>query len=229
MSSTADTMSESKRQMNSSDFEVDSHDLPVQAKIKTLSLLDNVRTALTTVTLLSAVTVLAVSADSLAVYQATHLPSDYLLPLWPADFNIRPTLALVICSAIVVLTSGVSLGFGRIKSLGTKAALNAVTVLVPTIISFIAAVIAISFFYTVNASKEVDTVQSWSCQWRDVSMTMRPHFGTLCKQSQAGLGLSVALVPLQIIILGVSIGELIVLKAVNAMGAPSRKTPSPAY
>lgn len=222
-------MSESKRQMNSSDFEVDSHDLPLQSKIKTLGLLDTVRTALTAVTLLSAVSILAVSADALSVYQATHLPNDFLLPLWPTDFNIRPTLALVICSAIVVVTSGVSLGFGRIKSLGDKAALNAIAILVPTAISFIAALIAISFFYTVNASTEVDTVQSWSCQWRDVSMTMRPHFGTLCKQTQAGIGLAVALVPLQVITLGVSVGELIVLKAVNAMGVPSRKTPSPAY
>lgn len=108
-------MAESKRQMNSSEFEVDSHDLPIQSKVKTLGLLDNARTVLTALTLLSAVSILAVSADALSVYQATHLPDDFLLPLWPADFNIRPTTALVICSAIAVVTSSVSLGFGRIK------------------------------------------------------------------------------------------------------------------
>jgi len=98
---------------------------------------------------------------------------------------------------------------------------------VPAVTSLIAAIIAISFFYTVNASTEVDTVQSWSCQWRDVAMTMRPHFGTLCRQSQAGIGLAVALVPIQVIILGVAAGELVALKAVNAVGVPSRKTASP--
>lgn len=116
MSSNADTMSESKHQMNSSDFEVDSHDLPSQSKAKTVHLLDNVRTALTAVSILSAITILATSADALSIYQATHLPGDHLLPLWPAAFNIRPTIALVVCSTIVVVASAISLGFGKTKT-----------------------------------------------------------------------------------------------------------------
>lgn len=35
-------------------------------------------------------------------------------------------------------------------------------------------------------------------------MDVRPHFGTLCKQSKAGLALSVLLVPLEAVVLAVA-------------------------
>ena len=86
-----------------------------------------------------------------------------------------------------------------------------------------------TYFYAVNASDEVDTVQSWSCRWRDVPMLSRPHFGTLCKQSQAGLTLSVFLVPLEVIVLGVALYELGVRRHANSVGfSATRRKGSPA-
>lgn len=61
-----------------------------------------------------------------------------------------------------------------------------------------------SLFYAVNASSTVDSLQSWTCRWKDVPMRTQPHFGTLCKQSQAGVVLTVLLVPLEAAILAVA-------------------------
>ena len=111
--------SEPKRQVNSSEFEVDSQDLGYNAKVKTLRILEGARTSLTIVALLAGITILGVSADALAVYSATHVPADFLLPLWPDNFDLRPTVALVVGSAIVIVTNIVALLFSRVKFVGT--------------------------------------------------------------------------------------------------------------
>jgi len=78
-------------------------------------MLESARTGLTIVALLAGVTILGVSADALAVYNATNIGQDFLLPLWPDNFNLRPTVALVAGSAIVVVANAVGLLFGRVK------------------------------------------------------------------------------------------------------------------
>jgi hypothetical protein len=106
---------ERKREMNSSDFEVDSNDLHFQSKVKTLKVLEGARTGLTVAALLCGITILGLSADALAVYNDTHIGQDFLLPLWPDNFNVRPTVALVAGSAIVVIANAVGLLFGKVK------------------------------------------------------------------------------------------------------------------
>lgn len=71
-------------------------------------------------------------------------------------------------------------------------------------IGFIASLVAMSLFYAVNTSSTVDSLQSWTCRWTDVPTTAQPHFGALCKQSQAGVILSVLLVPIEAAILGMA-------------------------
>lgn len=111
-----DTMSANIKPEPTSDFEVESHDLSLHPKLKTLNLLDGARVALTALGLLAGVTVLGVSADAVAVYEATHLPPEYNLPLWPKNFNIGPTIALVVCGTIIILANGASLALCRGKS-----------------------------------------------------------------------------------------------------------------
>lgn len=210
---------ERKREMNSSDFEVDSDDFHYQSKLKVLKTLESVRTALSIVALLTGITILGVSADALAVYKSTHIGQDFHLPLWPDNFNVRPTVALVVGSAIVVVANAVGLLFGKVKVLRDRSVVLTTATFAAPMVALIASVIAMTYFYAVNASDEVDTVQSWSCRWRDVAMLQRPHWATLCKQSQAGLTLSVLLVPLEAIVLGVALYELGVRRSANAMSA----------
>jgi hypothetical protein len=68
----------------------------------------------------------------------------------------------------------------------------------------IAALVATSFFYSINTSNTVDTLQSWTCRWNNVPMTTSPHWDILCKESEAALYMSIAMIPLQLIILGLA-------------------------
>jgi hypothetical protein len=70
---------------------------------------DSVRLGLTVLASLAGLTILGTSADSLSVYHNTHLGKEFFLPLWPSDFDIRPTTALVICSAIIFISSAATL------------------------------------------------------------------------------------------------------------------------
>jgi hypothetical protein len=97
------------------DFEVNSEDLHLQSKIRTIRMIDGVRLGVTALGLLMSITVLGVSADMMTVYDHTHVASDFLLPLWPDQFNIRPNLALIVGSAVIVVTSIVSLLFSKVQ------------------------------------------------------------------------------------------------------------------
>jgi hypothetical protein len=97
---------------------------------------------------------------------------------------------------------------------------------VAPLFSFIAAIVAMGYFYHVNASVTVDTMQSWTCRWSDVYMVARPHFGTLCKESQAGLYLSILLIPITAINLAVAGYQFVVERNVSTM-AHGRKRASP--
>jgi hypothetical protein len=87
-----------------------------QKAVRTSRAIESIRLGLTVLALLSAITILATSADTLAVYNKTHLSEEFFLALWPSDFDIRPTTALVICGAIVTLSSVVSLAVSRVPA-----------------------------------------------------------------------------------------------------------------
>lgn len=65
--------------------------------------------------------------------------------------------------------------------------------------------IGTAFYYGVNRSNTVFSLQAWSCQWSHVPMGSSPHWGALCKESKAALYLTVAIIPLEILILGFSL------------------------
>lgn len=87
-----------------------------------------------------------------------------------------------------------------------------------------------ALFYGANSSSSVDTIHSWTCRWRDVAMLSQPYFGTLCKQSNAGLALSILLVPLEAIVLSAAAFQLTVQKRLDEMvfEKQERKQSSPA-
>jgi hypothetical protein len=94
-------------------------------------------------------------------------------------------------------------------------------------VGFTAAMIAMIFFYAVNASSTVDTLQSWSCQWESVGMNLEPHFGTLCRESKTALYLSIILVPVEAAILSLASYQMILEKKARSV-SESRKRSSPA-
>jgi hypothetical protein len=240
------------------DFEVDSQDQHLQSKTRALRLVDSVRIGATALALLMGLTVLGVSANTLSVYDSTHVSSDFLLALWPDEFNIRPTVALVVGSAFVIATNIVALCFSKIPSVshrhnrhaGSSSSSSRATIptrqwLTPLspqlrnkttvhtsltfaapLVGLAAALIAIIFFYTVNASDSVDTFLSWTCRWTSVPMTQQPHWNTLCSQSRAGLYLSILLIPVEAVALGLAGYQLKVEKYTNAYENARKGSPT---
>ncbi|EGR46496.1 uncharacterized protein TRIREDRAFT_65741 [Trichoderma reesei QM6a] len=206
-------MSSLKNEISASDFEVEAQDaqrqVQHQAKLRLVSLVHGIRVALTVLALAAGITVLGVAANGLIVYHETYLPPDFFLQLWPAQFDLRPTQALVAGGVLVVVANIVSLLFSRVQALRSKTGLHAIASLAAPAIGFVASLVAMSLFYAVNASTTVDSLQSWSCRWKDVPMRTQPHFGTLCRQSEAGVALAVLLVPLEAAILAVAAYQVV--------------------
>jgi hypothetical protein len=90
----------------------------------------------------------------------------------------------------------------------------------------VAAIIAIVFFYVANASETVDTLISWTCSWQLVNMTQNPHFGTMCKQSQAGLYLAIVLIPVEALALALAGWQLKVEKYTSAYTRARKGSPA---
>jgi len=182
--------------------EFDTRGAQSQGSVRLNRIVESARLALTVLALLAGITILSTAANTLSVYNTTHLSEDFLLPLWPNDFDLRPTTALVICGAIISVASIVALAVTRIPSIRNQVLVHRfLSFLAPTV-GLIAALIATSFFYGVNASNTTSTIKSWTCQWSSVSMTSKPHWGSLCLESKAALYLTVMIIPLEVFVLG---------------------------
>lgn len=215
-----------KEKASNSDFEVDSRDGHLQSKLKTIRLIDGVRVGITVLALLFGITILGVSADALSVYKSTSVPSSYLLPLWPEEFDLRPTIALVIGATFVMVCNIASLASSKVPTLRNKVMVHTSVMFAAPLVGFIAALIAVIFFYSVNASPTSDSLLSWTCRWKTVTMMERPHFATLCKESWTGVYMSILLIPIEAAVLAVAGWQLKLEKHTSAY-SNARRTPSP--
>jgi hypothetical protein len=212
---------------STSGFESDAASLSWHPTVKKLGIVETIRVSLTTTALLFGITILAVSADALTVYNNTHLPADFLLPLWPDHFDIRPTIALVVGSSIVNVSNIISLVFTKVDSLRTRQTVHSALTVAAPAVGFIVAIVAVALFYAINASTTADTMQSWTCRWEAVVMTVPPNFGTLCKEAKTGLYMSILLIPLEIAVLGLAGWQLIAERQLSGFGFRARKAGSP--
>ncbi|KAI9740771.1 MAG: hypothetical protein M1818_004736 [Claussenomyces sp. TS43310] len=202
--------------------ELDAHDAAVRKSVNKRRTIDSIRLGLTVLSLLLGLTTIGTTADALAVFNRSHVSEDFLLPLWPANFDIGPSIAVMTAGSVVIVASAISilaskvpavspssqpiqLSFlNKVPQLRLKTLVHTTLTFLAPIASLIAAIVATSLFYAVNASTTVDTLQSWSCSWAKVSMSNEPHFSALCKQSKTALYLTIAIIPLQVIVLGLA-------------------------
>ncbi|KAF3012175.1 hypothetical protein E8E14_006407 [Neopestalotiopsis sp. 37M] len=218
---------DTKSPVAASAFEVASSDLQYQSSYRTIRAVDGLRLSLTLLSLLCGITVLGTSGHALNVYNTTSVSTSFLLPLWPDEFDARPTVALVVGSAIVVLASILSLAFSKTPSLRSRVSAHTSVCFITPFVGFAASMIAMIFFYAVNASTTVDTLQSWSCQWESVEMKVQPYFGTLCHESKTALYLSVILVPVEAIVLSLAGYQCLLEKKAASLVQPGKQPNSP--
>ncbi|KAI0184671.1 hypothetical protein EV127DRAFT_515941 [Xylaria flabelliformis] len=218
---------EHKGPASPSNYEVDPRDHFYQKQQGTIRLLNSVRVGLTVLALLSGITILGTSANAIMVYNNTHVSKGFNLALWPDEFDLRPTVALVVGSSLVILANLISLIFSKVRMLQNHTLVHTSMTFITPFVGFLASIIAIAFFYAVNVSSTVDTLQSWSCQWGYANMRIEPHFGTLCKQSKTALYLAVILIPVEFIILTVAGAQMAMERKTKAF-VPAPKPSSPA-
>jgi len=198
-------------------------DTPTQRTKAPTRAVDSVRLVLTLLAFLASLAIVGTSAHTLGTFQSTHLGEEYLLPLWPSNFDLRPTTALVACGVVLHFASALSLIVSGVPALRRKASLHTVISYIAPAVGLIVALVAISFFYGVNASNTTHSLQSWSCQWSAIDMNMKPHFGTLCKESKAGLYLMVMMIPLEVLVLSIVAFGAVTEKKQRRVGVPERK------
>jgi len=105
-----------KTEISASNFETDVESVRTEPNVRLYRLMDSARLALTVLGLAAGLTILGVSADAIAVYHATYVPEGWFLQLWPSNLDMRPTVALVVGGALVVVASLVSLIAGKIPT-----------------------------------------------------------------------------------------------------------------
>ncbi|CZT50448.1 uncharacterized protein RSE6_11431 [Rhynchosporium secalis] len=195
------SVTSSKPEMQS-DFQ--EFDVPVARPQKSgaFRAVESVGLGLTVLALLLSVTIVGTAGDTLGVYNKTTLGSGFPIALWPRDFDLRPTVALVTCGTIIMLSSITFLIATKVPAIKKINLLSTgISYLSPTV-SLVVSLVATSFFYGVNASETNHSLQSWSCQWASIDMDVQPHWSTLCKESKTALYLTVVIIPLQVIVLG---------------------------
>jgi hypothetical protein len=82
--------------------------------VRSTRLVDSMRMGLTVLTFVMGLTIVGTSGDALSVYKKTNITS--LLPVWPAQFNLGPTIALVTGGVIVTATSAVSVVASKVAA-----------------------------------------------------------------------------------------------------------------
>jgi hypothetical protein len=109
-----------KPEFQSDIHEFETRDVGYGKALRATRMVESVRLGLTTLALLAGLTIVGTSAETLAVYNKTHLGQDFLLPLWPSDFDIRPTIALVACGSITFLASAASLIASKVQAVSNN-------------------------------------------------------------------------------------------------------------
>lgn len=82
---------------------------------KRSNLITSINTGLTVLALLSAITIVGTSADTIQVYNTTSVGEGRFLSMWPNEFDLRPTVALVVCGAIILVASALSLVASKVN------------------------------------------------------------------------------------------------------------------
>lgn len=103
-----------KTEVTTSDFDQESRSL--NSKVRLVNSLDLATQALTVLALIAGTAVLGLSADALKIYNETHVAPEYLLPLWPENVDVRGSVSLVACSAIVAVVSLLALVLSKVST-----------------------------------------------------------------------------------------------------------------
>jgi len=202
-----------------------SHNTAVPSS-KTYRLIESTRLGLTILVLILGIIILSTSADVVSVYNKTHLGgSDFLglVPLWGGEkLDVRGEVAVLVGGAVVVAMGLVDVLVEKLYALRTIPSLHTLLSILAPLAGLITSVVATALQYHINTSNTSSTLQSWSCQWRNVAIHS-PNFEMVCKESRTALYLTVLLIPLEVGVLALAAGRVVVGRKVGGVGGVERK------
>lgn len=114
-----------KNEITSSYLEVDSNDQYLRKKTVAVKVIDGARVSITGLALLCGITILGMSANAISVYNSTRLEEAGWLSIWPAAFDLRPTIALLSGSCIVTMANIAGLLCSKVPHVSLASSLTA--------------------------------------------------------------------------------------------------------
>ncbi|KAL9604110.1 MAG: hypothetical protein Q9219_000698 [cf. Caloplaca sp. 3 TL-2023] len=181
------------------------------------------RIAVSAVTFLASIIIIACTARALQTYNNTPDNAHWVLPLWPVSVDLRPTHALLACGVILAVASLFYIAAAlapSVRSLhpreklpaghtNTKAlqplrlprALNIIST-TTAFISIFLAIFTTVFASAINAhlsdSTQAGTLESWSCKWQDFGAVTPGNFSDICAESNAAMDVVILMIVVQV-------------------------------
>ncbi|KAL8937130.1 MAG: hypothetical protein Q9216_004577 [Gyalolechia sp. 2 TL-2023] len=160
------------------------------------------RIATSTVTFVASIIIIACTARALQSYNTTRDNADWVLPLWPASVDLRPTHSLLACGVLIAVTSIfyiiAALAPTPLRAMRT---LN----LIFTILAFLSTFLTIfttAFAATINSrhsdSTQAGTLASWTCRWQGFGSSAPGHFSEICAESKAALDVVILMIVIEV-------------------------------
>ncbi|KAL4809311.1 hypothetical protein BDV18DRAFT_131756 [Aspergillus unguis] len=180
-----------------------------------------VRLAFAFLTFAISVAIIACEVVPYRHYKATSKFENVGLYLWPLNFDLRPTIATLVCGCIVAFLSLVFVVVALLPSPHSHIRLTNLAAVATSTAAFIATLITLVFNIYLPGSQypknfaSVETLHSWTCKWKGShelprgfsrsSETASPapaHFARDCSATEAAFVLLGVLLGLEVLICG---------------------------
>jgi hypothetical protein len=77
--------------------------------LRLLRMIHSGRIVISVVLIAAAAAMVGCEAHALQTYNSTNLSSEWFLPLWPQNFDLRPSIVIMVGGAVIILTSSLYL------------------------------------------------------------------------------------------------------------------------
>ncbi|KAL4934548.1 uncharacterized protein BDV17DRAFT_9674 [Aspergillus undulatus] len=188
--------------------------------LKRIRLLHWVRLGLSFLALAVSVSVIACEAVPYRHYRETSKFEDVGLYLWPLNFDVRPTIAILACGCAIAFLSSVFIVVALLPSPHSHIRRANLAAVATSASGFIASLVGLVFSIYLPGSSyptgfgNVETLHSWTCKWKashdlplgfsslDEIVSPAPaNFARDCAATHAGFILLGFLIALEIILM----------------------------
>ncbi|KAL8719423.1 MAG: hypothetical protein Q9225_003566 [Loekoesia sp. 1 TL-2023] len=160
------------------------------------------RIAISLITLLASIIIIAFSARALQTYTSTRDHAEWVLPLWPASVDLRPTHSILACGVILAVTSiayvVVALAPTPLRALRTLNLISTILAFLSIFLTIFTTVFATTIDSHLSNSTQAGTLASWTCKWQGFGSAAPGHFSDICAESNAALDVVILMIVIEL-------------------------------